>query len=105
MSTVELLRKLLPLMVNSTSLLPAVALLGEIEVIDGADGQLQETTVASAITSTYKADDRAAVALGIRRWQTGSDKRGAGDLRAMQEDRLEPWDLTTAIQRHYTFDL
>ena len=74
-------------MVNSTPLLPAVVLLGEIEVIDGAAGQLQDTAVANAITSTNKTDGRAAVAIGVRRRQTGSDKRGAGDLSAIQEDR------------------
>jgi len=38
-SRIELLRKSLPLMVNVNWLPPAVALLGEIEVIDGAAGQ------------------------------------------------------------------
>jgi hypothetical protein len=52
MSTVEVLRKLSPLMVNSTGSPPAVVLVGEIEVIDGAGGQEQDTVVASAITST-----------------------------------------------------
>ncbi len=86
-STVEVLRKLLPLMVNTNSLPPAVVLLGEIEVIDGAAGQAQDTVVASAITSKYTTDHLAAVANGTHRWQTDSNKRGAGNLRAIQEDR------------------
>jgi hypothetical protein len=90
-------------MVNTNSLPPAVVLLGEIEVIDGAAGQLQDTTVASAITSTNKTDDLAAV--GVHRWQTGSDKRGAGKLRAIQEDQRDQRDLTTGRQKHYTPDL
>jgi len=65
-------------MVNTNGLPPAVVLLGEIEVTDGALWQEQDTPVASAITSRHKADDLAAVAIGVHRWQTGSDKRGAG---------------------------
>src|SRR5580658_11057383 len=86
-------------MVNTKSLPPAVALLGEIEVIDGALGQEQDTPIASAITSTHKTDDLAAVAIGVRRWQTGSDKRGAGNLRAIREDRRHNRNLTTGRQR------
>jgi len=63
-------------MVNTNGLPPAVVLLGEIEVTDGALWQEQDTAMASAITSRHKADDVAAVAM--HRWQTGSDKRGAG---------------------------
>jgi len=83
-------------MVNMSWLIPAVALLGEIEVIlDGAVGQEQDTPVASAIRSTYKTGDRAAVAIGEHRRQAGSDKRRAGKLRAMQEDRRDHRDITT----------
>jgi hypothetical protein len=85
MSTVEVLRKLLPLMVNSTWSPPAVVLAGESEVIDGATGQEQDTAVASAITSTHKIGDFAAVGTGARRWRTRCDKRGAGKVRAIQE--------------------
>jgi len=81
-------------MVNTNGLPPAVALLGEIEVIDGAPGQEHDTAVASAITSTHKTDDLAAVAIGVHRWQTGSHKRGTGKLRAIQEDRRHQPDLT-----------
>jgi len=70
-STSESLVKSLPLMVSTNWVPPAVALLGEIEVIDGAAGQEQDTAVASAVTSTYKTDDLAAVAIGVRRLQTG----------------------------------
>jgi len=94
MSTIEVLRKLLPLMVNSNWSPPAVVLVGEIEVIDGAAGQEQDTAVASAITSTYKTDDLSAVATGVYRWQIGSDKR-SGKLRAIQEDRRDHRDLIT----------
>jgi hypothetical protein len=92
--TIESLLKSLPLTVNTNGLLPAVALLGEIEVTDGEVRQEQDTAVASAITSTHKTDDLAAVAAGVHRWQTGSDKRGAGKLRAIQQDRRDHRDLT-----------
>jgi len=82
-------------MVNTNALPPALALLGESEVIDGAPGQEQDTAVASAITSTHKTDDLAAVALGVRRWQTCSDKRAAGNLRAIRWDRRIHRKLTT----------
>jgi hypothetical protein len=71
-------------MVNTKSPPPADVLLGEIEVMDGAPEQEQDTPVAVAITSTHKADHLAAVAIGVRRWRTGCDKRGAGKLRAIQ---------------------
>jgi hypothetical protein len=76
--TIVSLLKSLPLMVNTNGLPPAVVLLGEIEVTDGALAQEQDTAVASAITSRHKTDDLAPVAIGVHRWQTGSDKRGAG---------------------------
>jgi hypothetical protein len=82
-TTVSLLKSL-PLMVNTNGLPPAVVLLGEIEVTEGALWQEQDTAIASAITSRHKADDLAAVAIGVHRWQTGSDKPGAGNLRAIQ---------------------
>jgi hypothetical protein len=95
-STIDSLLKLLPLMVNTNVLPPAVVVLGEIEAIDGVAGQEQDTTVvASAITSTYKTDDLAAFATGVHRRRTGSDKRGAGKLSAIQEDRRDHRDLTT----------
>ena len=85
-------------MVNTKSLPPADVLLGEIEVTDGAPGQEQDRAVASAIRSTHTADDLAAVAIGIHRWRTGSDKRGAGKLRAIQQERRsgDQRDLTTS---------
>jgi hypothetical protein len=54
-------------MVNTKSLPPAVVLLGDIEVMDGAPGQEQDTPVASAITTTNKTDDLVAVAIGLYR--------------------------------------
>lgn len=74
-------------MVNTNSPASAVVLLGEIELIDGAAGQLQDTAVASAITSTHNTDDLAAVAISVHRRQTGSDKQAAGKRRAIQEGR------------------
>jgi hypothetical protein len=73
-------------MVNVTSLVPAVALVGEIELIDGAPRQ-QDTAVASVITSTHKTENLDAVAIGVPRRQTAFDKQDAGKLRAIQEDR------------------
>jgi hypothetical protein len=60
-STSESLINPLPLMVNTSWLAPAVALVGEIEVMDGEGWQEQETVVASAITSTHKPEDLVAV--------------------------------------------
>jgi hypothetical protein len=92
-------------MVNTKSPAPAVALLGEIELMDGADGQEQDTAVANTITSPHKTDDLIAVAMGVDRWQTGSDKRGAGNLRAIQQDRRDQKDLITSRRGNYTPDL
>jgi len=95
-------------MVNTSWLAPAVVLLGEIEVIlDAEVGQEQDTVVASAITSTYKRDDLAAVAIAVHRWPTGSGKRDVRKLRAIQEDRRDHRDLYNrpARDQHYTPDL
>jgi hypothetical protein len=54
-------------MVNTKSLPPADVLLGEIEVMDGAPGQEQDTPVASAIITANKTDDLVAVAIGLYR--------------------------------------
>jgi hypothetical protein len=64
-STIEVLLKPLPLMVNVNSLPPAVALAGEIEVMDGVDEQLHDTPAASTITSKHKTDDLSAVSIGF----------------------------------------
>jgi hypothetical protein len=87
--TIEVVRKSLPLMVNGTGSLPAVVLFGEIELTDGVGGQLQDVAIASAITSTHKTGDLAAVAPGTHPWQTGSDKPGAEKLKAIQENRRD----------------
>ena len=51
--TMESRRKSLPLTVSTNWLPPAAALLGEIEVMDGAGSQVpQDTTIASVIAST-----------------------------------------------------
>jgi hypothetical protein len=55
--TTELLLKLLPLMVSTKPAPPAVALLGEIEVSDGVDGQEQEMTGSKKIANAHKRDD------------------------------------------------
>jgi hypothetical protein len=94
-STIESLLKSFPLMVNTNVPPPALVLLGEIEVTDGAVGQEQDTAVASAITSTYKTDDLATGGSGVHRWQTGSGKRGAGKRRAIQQDGRDHRDVTT----------
>jgi hypothetical protein len=85
-STIESLTKSLPLMVNSTWL-PAVALVGEIEVMEGGCGHEQDTTVASPIRSTHKTDDLIAIFISVDLRQTGCDQPGDGKLRAIQEDR------------------
>lgn len=87
--TIEVVRKSLPLMVNATGSLPAVVLFGEIEVTVGAGGQSQDVAIASAITRTYKTGDFAAAVIGTHPWQTGSDKRGAEKLKAIQENRRD----------------
>lgn len=92
-------------MVNTTWLPPAVVVLGEMEVIDGAAGQRQDTTVASASASPHKTDDLAAVAIGEHCRQTGSDERGAGNVKAIQENRRGKRDRTTGLrEQHYTPD-
>ena len=65
-------------MVNTKSLPPALVVAGEIDVIDGAAGQRQDTLRASAMTSTHKTHDFAAVAIAIPRWSTGPDEPGDG---------------------------
>src|SRR5438552_13515077 len=63
--TTESRRNSLPLMVSRNWLPPAVALLGESEVMDGADGQVpQDTTIASVIVSTTRTGNLALVAIG-----------------------------------------
>ena len=88
-------------MVNTTGLPPAIVLVGDIEVIDGARAQSQDTIVASAITSTHKTDNLAAFALRVHRWQTGSEKRGVGELRAIQESRRDQRVLHAARGPYY----
>jgi len=61
--TTELRRKPLPLTVSRNLLPPAVALLGESEVMDGAGGQVpQGTAAASVIVSTTRTGNLALVA-------------------------------------------
>lgn len=82
-STVELLRKSFPLMVNVKSPPPALALLGEIDAIDGGCEQAQDTPIASVIASAHTTDSLAAIAM--RRWQAGSGKPGNGRRRVIQQ--------------------
>jgi hypothetical protein len=53
-TTTELLAKLLPFTVRTKPSPPAVALLGEIELTDGADGQEQETAGSRKIANAPK---------------------------------------------------
>jgi hypothetical protein len=63
--TTESPRKLFPLTVSRNWLPPADALLGKIEVIDGAGGQVpQDTTIATTIASTAKPSNLACLAIG-----------------------------------------
>lgn len=53
----ELLLKLPPFTVKTKSPPPAVALFGEIELIDGVDGQEQETSESRQIANAHKRGD------------------------------------------------
>ena len=71
--------KSLPLTVNRNWLPPAVALLGEIEVMDGAGAQVpQERAVASVIANAANMCDLATVAIGLHLGKLADAKRGAG---------------------------
>jgi hypothetical protein len=64
-TTTALLLKLLPVTVSENPAPPAVALLGEIELIEGVDGQLpQETTGSNKIANAPKSAD-IFIALGL----------------------------------------
>ena len=93
-------------MVNTNWLPPAVAVLGEIEVIDGATGQRQDITVASALTSKHKTDDLAAFAIGIHPWPIASDERCAAKLTVIPEDGgISGTSQPAAREPDYTPDL
>ena len=84
--TTESRRNSLPLMVSRNWLPPAVALLGESEVMDGADGQVpQDTAAASVIVSTTGTGNLALVAIGYApraRWLTEREMHnGKGNAR------------------------
>jgi hypothetical protein len=70
--TTESRWKSLPLTVSRNWLPPAVALLGEIEVMDGAGGQVpQDTTIASASTDMRANLDALAIGLHLRQLADG----------------------------------
>lgn len=73
-----LLLKLLPFTVSENPAAPAVALLGEIEVIEGVGGQPpQEATVSNRIANAPKsADILIAIGLRIRQISGRADSRG-----------------------------
>ena len=89
-------RKSLPLTVNRNWMPPAVALLGEMEVMDGAAGQVpQEGTVASVIasTDTIANVDALAIGLHIRQLADGIERCSGRSGRSL--DRWDCGNLTT----------
>jgi hypothetical protein len=84
--TMESPRKSLPLTVSGNWLPPAVALLGESEVMDGAGGQVpQDTAAASMIVSTTRTGNLVLAAIGYApraRWLTEREmNNGRGNAR------------------------
>jgi hypothetical protein len=70
--TTESRRKSLPLTVSRNWLPPAVALLGESEVMDGAGGQVpQDTAAASVIVSTTRTGNLVSRPLGMHLGHAG----------------------------------
>ena len=63
-TTTELLLKSWPFTVRTNPAPPAVALLGEIEVTDGVDGQEQETTGSKKIANALKVSELFIVDIG-----------------------------------------
>jgi hypothetical protein len=89
-------RKSLPLTVNRNWMPPAVALLGEMEVMEGAAGQVpQEGTVASVIasTDTIANVDALAIGLHIRQLADGIERCSGRSGRSL--DRWDCGNLTT----------
>ncbi len=70
-TTAESRRKSSPLTVRRNVLAPAVTLLGESEVTEGAGGQEQERTGSSEIASTTKSANLVIIAIGFHLRQTG----------------------------------
>jgi hypothetical protein len=67
----ELLPKLPPFTVRTKSGPPAVALLGEIELIEGVEGQEQETRKSRQIANAHKIGDLfVVVAIRVLFWPT-----------------------------------
>src|SRR5207244_8006930 len=84
--TIESRRKPLPLTVNRNWLPPAVALLGESEVMDGTGGQVpQDTAAASVIVSTSRTGNLALMAIGYAPRARCADEREMHNSKAMRE--------------------
>jgi hypothetical protein len=87
-------RKSLPLTVNRNWLPPAVALLGEMEVMDGTAGQVpQEGTVASVIANTDTITNVDALAIGLHIRQLADDIEKCSGRSGRSVDR---WDCGTS---------
>lgn len=89
-------RKSLPLTVNRNWLPPAVALLGEMEVMDGAAGQVpQERTVASVIASTDTIANVDTLAIGLHIRQLADDIERCSGRSGRSVDRWDCENRTT----------
>ncbi|MGA9259914.1 MAG: hypothetical protein WBV98_25220 [Candidatus Sulfotelmatobacter sp.] len=92
--TTESLRKSLPLTVNKNWLPPAVALLGEIEVMDGTGGQFpQDRTVTSMIASTGMRAHLGTLAIGLHLRQLADGIERCSGKSGWSVDR---WDCGTS---------
>ena len=86
--TKESRRKSLPLTVNGNWLPPAVALVGEMEAIDGNGGQVpQDSAVTRVIANAPNTGNLAIVAIGLHLRQTGG--RQARCRAVIREDRRD----------------
>jgi hypothetical protein len=92
--TTESWRKSLPLTVSRNWLPPAVALLGEMEVMDGAGGQVpQDRTATSVIASTDMRGNLGSLAIGLHLRQLAD---GIGRCSGRSGWSLDRWDCGTS---------
>lgn len=86
----------MPLTSRRNWLLPAVALLGEMEAMDGAGGQVPQdrAVTASAIASTARKGDLVIAAIGLHLGQTGGRAAARCEV-ALREDWRNQRNLTT----------
>jgi hypothetical protein len=83
-TTTELALKLPPFTVKVKPAPPAVALAGEIELIDGVDGQEQETAGSKKTANAPRRDDLFIVAIGVHfRQASGRAERQGTRLKRM----------------------